>query len=82
MAINIKDPEILRKIDHLSRLRHASKVDVLRVALDAELARETAKLSVREKLAPVLAKAAALGTQSTMTWEDHKKASDADWGEE
>jgi hypothetical protein len=82
MALNIKDPEILQKIDHLSRVKHTSKVDVLRAALDAELEREMKKLSVRERLGPVLAKAAYLGTPSQMTWEDHKKASDADWGEE
>ena len=43
MALNIKDPEVLRKIDHLSRARRMSKVDVLRALLDAEVARETEK---------------------------------------
>ncbi len=82
MALNIKDPEVLRKIDHLSRARRMSKVDVLRALLDAEVARETEKLGIRHRLADVLARAAALGSPSTMTWEDHKKASDGDWGED
>lgn len=82
MALNIKDPHILEQIEHLSRVRRVSKIDVLREAIGHEMEREDSKRSVRELLAPVLAKADRFGTSSSMTWEEHKRASDEEWGEE
>jgi hypothetical protein len=82
MALNIKDPELLSQIEHLARVRRVKKMDVIRDALNRAMEKENSKKSVRELLAPVLEKAARLGTTSTMTWEDHKGASDEEWGEE
>jgi hypothetical protein len=82
MALNIKDPELLSQIEHLARVRRVKKMDVIRDALHGAMEKENSRKSVRELLAPVLDKAARLGTSSTMTWEDHKRASDEEWGEE
>ncbi|MPR08673.1 type II toxin-antitoxin system VapB family antitoxin [Microvirga tunisiensis] len=83
MALNIKDPELLSQIEHLARVRRVKKMDVIRDALNGAMEKENSKKSVRELLAPVLDKAARLGTTtSTMTWEEHKRASDEEWGEE
>ena len=80
MALTIKDFGILHKIDSLSRTRRTSKVNVLRAALSHEYEAEAAARSVREILAPVLAKAASLGRASVMSIAEHKRASDEDWG--
>ncbi|QRM32773.1 type II toxin-antitoxin system VapB family antitoxin [Microvirga sp. VF16] len=82
MALNIKDPELLSQIEHLARVRRVKKMDVIRDALNGAMEKENSRKSVRELLAPVLDKAARLGTSSTMTWEEHKRASDEEWGEE
>ncbi len=82
MALNIKDEEMLSQIEHLARLRRVKKMDVIRDALSQAMEKENSKKSVRELLAPVLEKAARLGTSSTMTWEEHKRGSDEEWGEE
>jgi hypothetical protein len=82
MALNIKDPELLSQIEHLARVRRVKKMDVIRDALNGAMEKENSKKSVRELLAPVLDKAAQLGTSSTMTWDEHKRASDEEWGEE
>jgi hypothetical protein len=81
MALNIKDPHILEQIEHLSRVRRRTKMDVLREAVSHEMEREHSRRNIRELLAPVLEKADRLGTPSTMTWEEHKRASDEEWGE-
>jgi hypothetical protein len=82
MALNIKDPELLSQIEHLARVRRVKKMDVIRDALSGAMEKENSKKSARELLAPVLEKAARLGTSSAMTWEQHKRASDEEWGEE
>jgi hypothetical protein len=82
MALQIKDETMLRQIEQLSRARNKTKTGMLRELLENEIKRETGKTPVRELLAPVLAKVAALGpTRRTMPEED-KRFSDELWGEE
>ncbi|MCL1961725.1 MAG: type II toxin-antitoxin system VapB family antitoxin [Desulfovibrionaceae bacterium] len=81
MALTIKDPDTLHKIDHLSRIRGTRKVDVLRAALKREYEAEAATRSVRDLLAGVLAKADSMGQPGALGSDEHKRASDEDWGE-
>jgi antitoxin VapB len=81
MALQIKDKAILQQIDHLSRMRRVSKTEVIRTALRHEIEKEAERLGVRELLAPVLAKADAMGTRKPTTPEDDKRFFDELWGE-
>lgn len=79
MALNIKDPALLRQIEHLSRVRRKSKADVLRAALDREMAEEESRMPVKERLAPLLARVADAVTVERTSWEDDKRRSDELW---
>ncbi|AWM88740.1 hypothetical protein C4E04_19775 [Microvirga sp. 17 mud 1-3] len=81
MALNIKDPALLRQIEHLSRVRRMSKADVLRAALDREMAEEASAMPVKERLAPLLAKVASTVTVERTSWEEEKRYFDELWGQ-
>jgi antitoxin VapB len=49
MPLYIKDPEVDRLAERLASLRHASKTEVVRQALQRELEREEGKPSLVEK---------------------------------
>lgn len=81
MALNIKDPAVLSKLEHLSRVRRLSKVDVLRAALDSEMRKEAGKAPVRDLLAPLLVRVAEAAKPKHMDWDEEKRRSDELWGE-
>lgn len=82
MPLEIDDAEIIQGLEHLSRSRGVSKIEVLRAAVRAEIERDKIRPGVRERLAPVLEKASKIGTPSKpLSWEEEKRESDELWGE-
>jgi hypothetical protein len=81
MALNIKDPALLAKIEHLSRVRRMSKVDVLRAALEGELEKDAGRPALKARLAPLIEKVAAASRAQPASWEEDKRRSDELWGE-
>lgn len=59
MAYSIKDPETDRIIRELARVKKLPIIDAIRQACQNELARESEKLSLWERIQPILAEVAA-----------------------
>ncbi|MBF9235622.1 type II toxin-antitoxin system VapB family antitoxin [Microvirga alba] len=81
MAYHIKDEAVLQALEQLHKRRGLPKAEILRRVLKHELDGEIEKVPVRERLAPLLAKVAAVATIKPATWEDDKRLSDELWGE-
>ena len=78
MPLYIKDPEIDRLTEELISITKTSKVDAVRDALKHEIAKRTAALPVRERLAKSLAMAREAGPFAP---GNHKQETDDMWGE-
>ena len=79
MPLYIKDPEVDRLAEELISLTKSSKVDAVKDALKHEIAKRKAVLPVRERLAKSLAMAREAGPFAP---GDHKRETDAMWGED
>ncbi|MGO4570746.1 type II toxin-antitoxin system VapB family antitoxin [Microvirga sp. 2TAF3] len=82
MSYLIRDEAVLRSLRGLAKRRKATVADVLRTAVDREIAAERDKLTVHEKLAPVLARIREISKPSQTTIEEQKKYFDDLWGED
>ncbi|EIM30274.1 hypothetical protein [Microvirga lotononidis] len=82
MTYLIKDETVVQQLKILAQRKNKTVADVLRQVIVQEIEREDSRTSTMEKLAPVLAKARALGEPvGRINWEEQKRASDEEWGE-
>ena len=78
MPLYIKDPEVDRLIGELTKLTKATKVDVVRAALQSEIKQHKRAQPLRDRLGEALAAARAAGPFAR---GDHKHETDQMWGE-
>lgn len=78
MPLYIKDEEVNRLADELTRLTKSSKTEAVRNALKSAIASRKSNLPIREKLAKSLAMSQEAGPYYP---GDHKAETDEMWGD-
>lgn len=78
MPLYIKDEEVNRLADELTRLTNSSKTEAVRNALKSAITSRKANLPIREKLAKSLAMSREAGPYHP---GDHKAETDEMWGD-